>query len=430
MLEIHRKLGHINSKISKKLQVKFLGICEACKTGKSYNSRVQNHPRTYAERILFRVHEDITGPFKQSLLNFRYALTILDEKSRKLWGIPLDKKSKAPFVTKEFILKVQNLTDFKVAILRSDGAKEFRAKPLDELTKNGLSFETTPPYSPHTNGLIERPYRTILDKMRCLLIDANLTHLFWPEAFLYAIRLYNITPHTSLNFKTPNEVFYSDVQNRPSGETLRLDIKDLNIFGTKCYAKIHKDNSKTEGSKLENRTTPGIYLGHNPSGSGSVIYTYNGIPKLQIYASSDIQHTDLFLPSDVLREYQLLRKGDFSETTEFDEDYVDEDSVTELEDEAINLHNGSQTTPSLSGRDVQEVNRQANSEQSLESNRPRRHAHDRALAKIISSYFSIELVEENEDEIEIEDDYSKCLVVFESTLDPNNKDTSSDQYRS
>jgi len=51
------------------------------------------------------------------------------------------------------------------------------------------SKKTTPPYSPHTNGLIERPNRALMDKVRCLLIDSQLSHIFWADAFLHAVSL-------------------------------------------------------------------------------------------------------------------------------------------------------------------------------------------------------------------------------------------------
>ena len=72
----------------------------------------------------------------------------------------------------------------------------------------------------------------------------------WAEAAGTAITLYNVTPHSAINFKTPYEARY---QEKP-------DISQIRIFGSLGFRKI--ENPK---SKLDEKSQPChvIGFGHN-----------------------------------------------------------------------------------------------------------------------------------------------------------------------
>ena len=95
------RLGHPNHKVLRKI-CKILNltftkfICEVCAQGKNYHGVVQSPRTQYATSILFRMHKDTSGPFKPSFNGLRYALTILDECSRKAFGAAMKNKSNAP----------------------------------------------------------------------------------------------------------------------------------------------------------------------------------------------------------------------------------------------------------------------------------------------------------------------------------------------
>jgi len=65
-----------------------------------------------------------------------------------------------------------------------------------------------------------------MDKVRCMLIDANLTPKLWPYAAHYVVLIYNNLPHSALdNHKSPNDAYeYSS------------DLSKLYVFGIICYA--------------------------------------------------------------------------------------------------------------------------------------------------------------------------------------------------
>jgi len=94
------------------------------------------------------------------------------------------------------------------------------------LLLEGISHEVTERYCLQSNGLAERLNLTIMDKLPCMLIDANLTPKLWPYAAHYAVLIYNNLPHFALdNHKSPNDA-YGDAS----------DFLKLFVFGSVYYA--------------------------------------------------------------------------------------------------------------------------------------------------------------------------------------------------
>ena len=67
-----------------------------------------------------------------------------------------------------------------------------------------------------------------------MLSQAKLEKEFWAEAVSTACYLTNCSPHTALNFKCPQEVWYSSP----------IDYSNLKIFG--CNAYIHVNEGKLD----------------------------------------------------------------------------------------------------------------------------------------------------------------------------------------
>ena len=75
----------------------------------------------------------------------------------------------------------------------------------DYLKKEGIRHEYTIPMTPEQNGVSERMNRTLVEKVRSMLIDSKLHQCFWAEALSTALYLLNRSPTKSLNNKTPFE---------------------------------------------------------------------------------------------------------------------------------------------------------------------------------------------------------------------------------
>ena len=105
------------------------------------------------------------------------------------------------------------------------------------------------PQTPQQNGLAERMNRTILERVRCMLLGAGMPKNFWGEAANTAVYLINRCPSSALKFKTPMEVW--------SGKP--ADYSNLRVFGSVAYA-------HTNQGKLEARAVKCIFLGY-PEGT-------------------------------------------------------------------------------------------------------------------------------------------------------------------
>ncbi|KAG8481449.1 hypothetical protein CXB51_026307 [Gossypium anomalum] len=67
-------------------------------------------------------------------------------------------------------------------------------------------------HTPQQNGVAERMNRTIMEKVRCMLSNANLLKSFWAEAASTACFLINRSPSVAIEKKTPQEVWSAGVK--------------------------------------------------------------------------------------------------------------------------------------------------------------------------------------------------------------------------
>ena len=91
--------------------------------------------------------------------------------------------------------------------------------------------QTTPSYSPQSNGIAERMNRTLQDKARTMMLESGLPGSLWGEILLTSCVLRNLTPSSSLSV-TPLEMWTGK---KPSVEHLR-------VVGCKAYCQIDKVN--------------------------------------------------------------------------------------------------------------------------------------------------------------------------------------------
>ncbi|PNX68564.1 putative gag-pol polyprotein, partial [Trifolium pratense] len=73
--------------------------------------------------------------------------------------------------------------------------------------KLGIKRHKTVTYTSQQNGLAERMNRTLLERVRCMLLGAGLPKSFWGEAVNIATYLINRCPLTGIDLKTPMEVW-------------------------------------------------------------------------------------------------------------------------------------------------------------------------------------------------------------------------------
>jgi hypothetical protein len=82
------------------------------------------------------------------------------------------------------------------------GSKDF----CQTVANHGYLVKPTAPDASNQTGLAERPHKTLKERVRCLLYTAGLGTMFWADALLHAVWLYNRTYHSSIE-KTPFQAY-------------------------------------------------------------------------------------------------------------------------------------------------------------------------------------------------------------------------------
>ena len=137
----------------------------------------------------------------------------------------------------------------KVKVLRTDNGGEYTSKEFAQyLKKRGTQHQLTVPKRPRQNGVAERMNRTLIEIIRSILADLELSKGFWAEALSHATHLRNRSPTNAVQDKTPYEAWTC---NKPN-------VSHLRISGCDAYAHVPKD----ERSKFDSKTRRNIILGY------------------------------------------------------------------------------------------------------------------------------------------------------------------------
>ena len=98
-------------------------------------------------------------------------LTIIDDFSRKVWAFFLKQKSDVLSTFKEWKTMTEKQTGKQVKRLRTDNSLEFCSREFNNLGKiEGIMRHLIVLGTPQQNGVIERMNRTIMAKIRCMLL--------------------------------------------------------------------------------------------------------------------------------------------------------------------------------------------------------------------------------------------------------------------
>ncbi|KAH9722805.1 hypothetical protein KPL70_006847 [Citrus sinensis] len=221
----------------------------------------------------------------------RYFITFIDDYSRKVWIYVLRQKSEALEKFKEWLTLVENHTGKKIKRLRTDNGLEYCSNEFDEFCKSkGIARHKTVRHTPQQNGLVERMNRTLLEKVRCMLLNANLSKHFWAEVVTRAAYLVNRSPSSALNFRTPQEAW--------SGKP--PDLINLRIFGCIAYAHVSQ-------GKLELRAVKRYFIGNLEGTKGYKIWCIDGKPSRTLIRRDVVFDKDSMLLSKV--ETEVMSTG-------------------------------------------------------------------------------------------------------------------------
>lgn len=257
----HRRLGHVNLQCLKKMRdggvigMKFdddgaeIKNCETCAQAKQTRNPF-HASETHSQKILELIHSDLCGPMEtQSIGHARYILTFIDDFSKKVFVYFLKSKAEAMNKFIEFKNYVEVQTENKIRILRTDNGGEYCSVEFERYCKNqDIRHQLTTAYTPEQNGVAERMNRTLIERAKCLLFDADLPKSYWAEAINMAAYLINRTICSS-HGKVPNELFFNE----------RVNISDLRIFGSPVMVHVPKQKRK----KWDKKSVKMLFVGYD-----------------------------------------------------------------------------------------------------------------------------------------------------------------------
>lgn len=268
----HRRFGHLNFQTIQKLRDSVDGVCinnekrdiircKVCPMGKQHRKPFKSS-KTLSTSTLQLIHSDLCGPMEnKSMGGSRYMLTLTDDFSRKTFVYFLTSKHGNQILdsVKNFANAVENETEGKIKCIRTDNGTEYVTDVLKKFFDDrGYKHELTCTYTPEQNGVAERANRTIVERAKCMLFDADLTLKFWAEACGMAVYLMNRTPRMRLGDKTPEEMWTGKKPN----------VTYLKIFGSKVMVHVPKEKR----TKWLTKSQEMIFVGYDSKKKGYRCY--------------------------------------------------------------------------------------------------------------------------------------------------------------
>lgn len=248
---LHKRMGHSFKYPSE-------GICEICLKGKQnrkpFLKKLPDERK--ADDMLQVVSSDVCGKINPPTYNgMQYYVSFINNYSHFAMVYQLKKKSEVINKFKEYVALVETKTNKKVQAIRCDNGGEYSGKDFKNFCKEkGIEIIYSIPRNPEQNGISERFNRTILDKSRCMIFEAKLDKIFWGDAILTAVYLYNRLPTSTLpENRTPAEIWYG----------YEPDLTKIKNFG--CVAYAHKPKEDRQG-KLDTHSRKMIFVGYCNNG--------------------------------------------------------------------------------------------------------------------------------------------------------------------
>ncbi|KAK7586085.1 hypothetical protein V9T40_003961 [Parthenolecanium corni] len=266
---LHVKLGHASMQYLKELKKRdeklknivldeSINECETCALTKAIKLPF-NETRTRAIRPLQVIHADLMGPIKPQTFpgKYRYICVFVDDFSRLAMAYAMESKDKTGFYFEKFVTSARNMLGEKAKIcyLQSDQGTEFTGGYIQEfLEREGIEQTLAPPYTPQHNGVAERFNRTLITKIRAMILDSGFPSNKWDLVLRAAVFLYNRTPHRSNDFQIPLAKFNP---NTP------CHTEQIKRFGCIAYMLLPKTANTP---KFSQRAVRVIFVGYLASG--------------------------------------------------------------------------------------------------------------------------------------------------------------------
>jgi transposase InsO family protein len=186
----HSHLYHLNfgslSRLSSLNFILNLSIVKCFKCQSYVKSKQPRKPhKTAEERHLTPLHSDIcemNGVLTDG--GKIYFMTMIDDVSRYCYAYLLKTKDEALNCFKTYKVEVENQLEKKIKHFRSDRGGEYFSSEFDLFcAEHGVIHERMPPYSPQSNGVVERKNHTLTNLVNSTLDTAGLSKLWWGRLY-------------------------------------------------------------------------------------------------------------------------------------------------------------------------------------------------------------------------------------------------------
>ena len=315
----HLRLGHALSKSSIRRLVNSTTLphvtckkrdCEECTKGKfrrSFRGSISD------ATTIGTLHVDTKGAHEtDSAHGHKYFVTITEEHSRFVAVRPIKSKSDAAPAVKRFVRYFEKQTGQVVKKIHTDGGTEFR-RALLYLEDSGVQVSITTPYTPESNGLVERAHQTIVANARTCLQQAKLPEMYWDYAVRHVVDCRNAIPNDRTSL-TSHKVLFG---------TAAPYLSHLRPFGFRMLYRPVVPKLRTFSPRAEE----GLCLYHEGGGvynilDGELIVRTKHAEAIEkSFPGNDTEHT--FSNSDEEIDYN----DDIDNTEEVDTPTTDEDMV-------------------------------------------------------------------------------------------------------
>ena len=130
---------------------------------------------------------------------------------------------------KMFKAQVENQYEFKIRCICSDNGKEYVSKQSNQLYANrGITYQTSPPYSPQQDGVAEQIHSSLGEGTRTLLMNMHVDLVWWAEALMTVSHIINRGPNSAR----------VDMSSRESLTGKKLDLHRFRSFGSSGYYRV------------------------------------------------------------------------------------------------------------------------------------------------------------------------------------------------
>ena len=139
------------------------------------------------------IHTDMAGPLKTpSLKGSRYYILFIDDFTRMCWIFFMKYKSEVVEIFWKFKKNVENQSRCRIQAIRSDNGKEYTSLEFNQYCEDaGIEHQLKTLYTPEKNGVSERRNRYIMEMVKCMLHEKDLSKIFWAEAANIVVFLQN-----------------------------------------------------------------------------------------------------------------------------------------------------------------------------------------------------------------------------------------------